>query len=106
MRNRFLTGVTMVAVLASAPAPIPLAMAHSVPAPGQGFCRNAAPLPQLDPEVRPQPQQVNGSITTRGSEKRDREEAMAVEPPYPAPRCGRSLGRGPARYAPWRAGSE
>ena len=59
MRSRLLTSVTMVAVLASAPAPIPLAMAHSVPSPDQGFCRNAAPLPQLDPEVRPQPQQAS-----------------------------------------------
>lgn len=87
MRSRFLTGVTMGAVLASAPAPIPFAMAHSVPAPDQGFCRNAAPLPRLDPEV--QPQQSNGSIKTRGSGEAGREEAMPVEaapsPPPPPP---------------------
>src|SRR3546814_7019674 len=41
MRSRFLTGVTMVAVLVSAPAPIPLAMAHSRPASeiGRAACR-------------------------------------------------------------------
>ena len=85
MRNRLLTSATMVALLASAPAPIPLAMAHSGTAPDQGFCRNAAPLPQLDTELRPQPQQSGGSIKTIGSSKSDREEVMAVEAPPPPP---------------------
>ena len=85
MRSRFLTSVTMVAVLAAAPAPMPLAMARSRPSPDQGFCRNAAPLPQLDPEMQRQLQPLNGSIKTRGSEKRDREEAMAVEAAPPPP---------------------
>ncbi len=87
MRSRFLTGVTMFAMLASAPAPIPLAMAQSRPAPDQGFCRNAAPLPQLAPEERPQQQQHASLHKTRGSAERDREEAMPVEaaPPSPPP---------------------
>ncbi|MBO9697382.1 MAG: VWA domain-containing protein [Sphingopyxis sp.] len=79
----------MIAVLASAPAPIPLAMARSTPAPGQGFCRNAAPLPQLGPEAQPRTQQSNVSLEVTGSARRDRDEAMAVEtvpaPPPPPP---------------------
>lgn len=55
MRSRLLTGVTMFALLASAPAPIPFAMAHARFS-DQGFCRNAAPLPQLDPEAGPRQQ--------------------------------------------------
>ena len=59
MRSRLLTGVTMFAVLASGPAPLPLAIANARTIdPQQGFCRNAGPLPRLDPEVRPQPQQI------------------------------------------------
>lgn len=88
MRSRLLTSVTIVAVLGSAPAPIPLAMAHSVPAPDQGFCRNASPLPQLAPEVRPQQQQANGGIKTTGRSKGDREDGMTAEPataPLPPP---------------------
>ncbi len=86
MRSRLLTGVTMFAVLGSAPAPIPLAMAHSVPAPDRGFCRNAAPLPQLAPEVRTQPQQANGGMKTTGRSKGDREDRMtAVPAPAPPP---------------------
>lgn len=85
MRSRYLTGVTMFAVLASAPAPIPLAMARSMPAPDQGFCRNAAPLPQLDPEVRLQQQQTFGGIKTTGGSKRDREGVMTAEPAPPPP---------------------
>ena len=73
MRSRYLTGVTMFAVLASAPTPIPLAMAHSKAAPDQGFCRNAAPLPQLDPEVRPVQPQTSGGLKTTGGSKRDPE---------------------------------
>lgn len=87
MRSRFLTSVTMVAVLASAPAPVPLAMARSTPAPDQGFCRNAAPLPQPGPEA--QPQQSNGSLEATGDSRRGADEAMAVEavpaPPPPPP---------------------
>lgn len=87
MRSRFLTGVTMIAVLASGPAPIPLAMAHSGAASDQGFCRNAAPLPQLDPEARPQPRQADGGPKTTGGSRRDRDEVMAVDaaPPPPPP---------------------
>lgn len=66
MRSRFLTSVTMVALLASAPAPIPLAIANTRSDTDQGFCRNAAPLPQLDPEVGPQ-QQANEGDRYRGS---------------------------------------
>ncbi len=82
MRSRLMTGVTMAAVLASAPAPIPVAMARSVPMPDQGFCRNAGPLPQIDPEVRPQ-QQANGGRKTHGGSVRERAEEMAPEA-YPA----------------------
>ena len=86
MRSRFLTSVTMVAVLVSAPAPLPLAMAQARPAPDQGFCRNAAPLPALGPEVRP-PQQANGGFKTHGAGKEDRGVTMPVEaaPPPPPP---------------------
>jgi hypothetical protein len=66
----------MFAVLASAPPPIPLAMAHSRSAADQGFCRNATPLPQLDPEVRPQPQRAS---------KGDRYGGPPPPPPPPAP---------------------
>ncbi|WP_448140464.1 hypothetical protein [Sphingopyxis fribergensis] len=85
MRSRLTTSVTMFAILASAPAPIPLAMARSVPAPDQGFCRNAGALPQLDPEAQPQRQQTNGSIKTKGGSKRDRDGVMAVEAAPPPP---------------------
>jgi len=85
MRNRYLTSVTMFAVLASAPAPIPLAMAHAKSGADQSFCRNAAPLPQLEPEVSPKPQQTGGGIKTTGGSKRDRTETMAVEPAPPPP---------------------
>lgn len=81
MRSRLLTSATMVAVLASAPAPIPLALARTPLALDQGFCRNAAPLPQTGPEVRPQPQQSYGGSKTKG----DREEAMVDEAPPPPP---------------------
>ena len=77
MRSRFLTSVTMVAVLASAP--VPLAMAQSRPAPDQGFCRNAAPLPNLGPEARPQ-RQGNDDFKTRGDAKHDREAMRFVRP--------------------------
>ncbi|HEV7313567.1 vWA domain-containing protein [Sphingopyxis sp.] len=76
MRSRLLTSVTMFAVLASAPIPIPLAMAHSKPASREGFCRNAAPLPKLDPEVRPQQQQAG---------KGGRYGGPPPPPPPPAP---------------------
>ncbi len=85
MRSRLLTSATMVAVLVSAPAPIPLALARTQLAPDQGFCRNAAPLPQLDPEVRPQAQQSNGGSKTKGDRTRDREEARVGEAPPPPP---------------------
>lgn len=85
MRSRFLTSVTMVAVLVSAPAPIPFAKAQSRFAPEQGFCRNAASLPNLGPEARPQ-QQGNDDFKTRGDGGLAR-EAMPVEaaPPPPPP---------------------
>ena len=71
MRSRLLTGVTMFAVLASGPAPLPLAIANARTIdPQQGFCRNAGPLPRLDPEVRPQPQQNDGPYKTRGGRDR------------------------------------
>ncbi len=85
MRSRFLTGVTMFAVLASAPAPIPLAMAQARTTPGQGFCRTADPLPRLDPEVQPHQQQTSGGVKTKGGSKRDRDLAMTAEPVPPPP---------------------
>ncbi len=81
MRSRLLTGVTLVAVVASAPAPVPLAAAQQAVDRGQGYCRNAAPLPQLDPEAATRQQSVDGD----GS-KSDREKmAMAPSPPPPPP---------------------
>lgn len=82
MRSRLLTSVTMFAVLASGPAPLPLAIANARTIdPQQGFCRNAGPLPRLDPEVRPQPQQNDGAYKTRGG--RDRADDMAEAMPMP-----------------------
>ena len=84
MRSRFLTGVTMFAVLGSGPAPLPVAMAYAMaPSVPQGFCRNADPLPRLDPEVQPRPQQSPGAAKTGGGIARDRDSAM--EAPYPPP---------------------
>ena len=61
MRNRFLTGGTLTALLASGPAPLPIVAAQAA-APGwnDGFCRNAEPLPQLDSETRPRPVPATG----------------------------------------------
>ncbi len=98
MRSRLTTSVTMFAILASAPAPIPLAMARSVPASDQGFCRNAGPLPQLDPEVQSRPQ-TNGSIKTRGGSKRDRDSVMAVEAAPPPPPPPPPMAPSPPSYA-------
>lgn len=84
MRRRYLTGVTMFAVLASAPAPIPPVMAQAQSDREQRFCRNAGALPQLDPEIRPQ-QQSNSGTRTAGSGKRDRDGAMRYEAAAPPP---------------------
>lgn len=82
MRSRFLTGVTMVAVLASAPGPLPLTSAYARTAPGdQGFCRNAGPLPELGAEASSQ-QQGNGGRRLPGSA---RDRAMSSTPPAPPP---------------------
>ncbi|NIJ36667.1 hypothetical protein FHR22_001316 [Sphingopyxis panaciterrae] len=84
MRSRYLTGATMLAVLASAPAPLPIAAAYAKPAGGQqGFCRTADPLPRLDPEVQPQ-QQSNGDLKTSGT-RADRERSDEAIPPPPPP---------------------
>lgn len=81
MRSRFLSGVTMFAVLASAPGPMPLAMAHVQSAAGQqAFCRNADPLPPIGPEARQQ-QQANDGRKTRGTGERDRYAPSAPPPP-------------------------
>ena len=85
MHSRLLTGATMVAVLAAAPAPIPLAMAQAKAAQGQGFCRNAAPLPRLDPEGASQSQQTGGSIKTKGGSRFDRDGVITAPPPPPPP---------------------
>lgn len=85
MRSRYLTGVTMFAILASAPAPLPIAAAHAQPSNDrQGFCRNADPLPRLDPEARPQQQQSNTGYKTKGG-RVSRDEAMPMAPPPPPP---------------------
>ncbi|BBB11852.1 vWA domain-containing protein [Sphingopyxis sp. FD7] len=83
MRSRFLTSVTLVAVLASAPAPIPPAIAQPTTERGQAYCRNAAPLPQLDPEVTPNRQSETGH-KTEGRSGRDG-DPMAIAEPVPPP---------------------
>ena len=85
MKNQFLTSATMFAVLATGMGPVPIVATQAREMPGQGFCRTAGSLPQLDPEVQPQQQQSNGAIKTTGSSKRDREASMASEPPPPPP---------------------
>ncbi|WP_439567542.1 VWA domain-containing protein [Sphingopyxis sp.] len=76
MRSRLMTSVTMVAVLASAPGPMPFAMAETRPVPGQGFCRNADPLPRLAAETDARVQANDGaSLARRGP----------PPPPPPAP---------------------
>lgn len=84
MRSRFMTSVTMVAIIAAAPPPIPAAMAYSSTTGEHGYCRNAGSLPQLGPEARPQQQQSSGGIKTKGS-KRTRAEAMPTMAPPPPP---------------------
>ena len=93
MRGRFLTGVMMAAVLAGSPASVPIAIA-SIPPPNQdGYCRTASSLPQLEPELRPQQQQMSGSPKSSGKRARGdgaRDIPMAapeetMEPPPPAP---------------------
>ncbi|MFZ5725470.1 MAG: vWA domain-containing protein [Pseudomonadota bacterium] len=83
MRSRFLTSVTLVAVLASAPAPIPPAVAQPTTERGQAYCRNAAPLPQLDPEATPNRQSETGH-KTEGRSGRDG-DPMAIAEPVPPP---------------------
>lgn len=88
MRSRLLTGVTMFAVLASAPAPLPIAAAYAKPSDGpDGFCRNAEPLPRLDPEVVPRPQQVNDEYRSTDKSRRAKasEEVEPLAPPPPPP---------------------
>lgn len=84
MRSRFLTGTTMLAMLATGPAPTPLSIA-SARTPAQSFCRNADPLPRLDAEQQVRQQQNSGYA--KGASKRDRSGAlradMAVEAPPP-----------------------
>lgn len=86
MRSRLLTGVTMAAILAAAPAPLPIAAANATTPPRQdGFCRNADPLPRLDPEARPQQQQTDAVDTkTKGGRVRA-DAAIAPEPPMAPP---------------------
>ncbi|HEY0595855.1 vWA domain-containing protein, partial [Sphingopyxis sp.] len=72
----------MFALLTSVQGPIP-ATARTVPAgTGQGFCRNAAPLPQIDPEVASR-QQFGSDETGYRSGSRDRTEPMPPPPPPP-----------------------
>ncbi len=86
MRSRLMTSVTMVAVLASAPGPTPFAMAQGRSVAGEGFCRNADPLPRLDPEVLPRQEQANDVGKTEGGGARDRYDAPeAVPAPSPPP---------------------
>lgn len=84
MRSRLLTSVTMVAVLSTIPAPLPMAAvsARTVVA-SQGFCRNADPLPRLDPEQAPRREQANGGYKSSGV--RDRAETAAMAEPAPPP---------------------
>ena len=91
MRSRFLTGVTMVAILASVPSPLTVANARTV-AKGQGFCRNAAPLPMLAPETAQRPQQGRGEASADMRESERLPPALAKPsptllppPPPPAP---------------------
>jgi hypothetical protein len=61
----------MFAMLASAPAPMPIAAAYARAPDWQGgFCRNADPLPRLDPETTSRPQQVNGGGKASGKDYR------------------------------------
>ncbi len=85
MRSRLMTSVTMVAVLASAPGPMPFGVAQARSVADQGLCRNAGPLPRLDPEVQPQSQQTNSAMKTTGTAKRDRDGDTASELPPPPP---------------------
>ncbi len=90
MRSKFLTGVTIAAILVGAPAPLPVAMASVPPAKQQGFCRTADPLPQLDPEVRPQQHQTSGGRKSAGKrpraeEARDMPMTASPEAPMPPP---------------------
>ncbi|HJS12930.1 vWA domain-containing protein [Sphingopyxis sp.] len=92
MRSRFLTGTTMIAVLATGLAPTPLTIA-AARTPAQGFCRNADPLPRLDAEQQVRQQQNGGYAKPATKRERDERRAdMAVEaipapmaPPPPAP---------------------
>src|SRR5690606_17073120 len=79
MKSRFLTGVTAAAILAAVPAPMPLTQTASAAPQQQGFCRNADPLPRLDPEPQGQQQQRPGD---RGSKYSP--VPMAAPPPPPA----------------------
>ena len=80
MRSRLLTSVTMMAILASAPAPASLAQARTV-AGQQGFCRNAEPLPRVEPEVQQGQGQTDYGVTIG----HDRKTASPPSIPSPAP---------------------
>lgn len=88
MRSRFLTSATLVAILAGTPTPVPVpvAVAQAPNARGQGYCRNAAPLPQLPPETarRQQEDDVHESDDA-GGHHRDRMAVAEPPPPYPPP---------------------
>ncbi|WP_257549847.1 vWA domain-containing protein [Sphingopyxis sp. DBS4] len=106
MRSRYLTGVTMIAMLAAAPAPLPVAIAQARVADGQqSFCRNAAPLPRLGPEAAPRQQQDDRRYVTRSAEP-DRAEVEIDAPPPPPPPPPPAPPPPPVMAAPADAASE
>lgn len=88
MQNRLMTGVTMAAILASAPGSMPSVAAHAKSPGQQPYCRNAGPLPQLAVEALQGQQQPKPPRPVRSRETAHAEAAASPPPPpvfAPAP---------------------
>lgn len=86
MRARFLTATTIFALLATGSAPLPaLTAAAATSKPAQPYCRNAGPLPQLDPEAEQQRPYASDRPTPRKKIRDDRAAPLMSPPPPPPP---------------------
>lgn len=89
MRSRWMTTTTMMAIVVAGLAPAPLTVASAKSSIGdQGFCRNAAALPQLQAETAARPQQMGSaaSVSAVSAEARDRsDDGEGAYPTVPAP---------------------
>lgn len=83
MQYRYMTGVTMAAILASAPGSMPSVAAHAKSSGQQPYCRNAAPLPSLAAEPLQGQQQPAPPRPVRSKETAHADAAAPSAPPPP-----------------------